>query len=160
MGSWTGTVPSFGVRAVPAADLQTMADILTAATGAWSSWSPTLTNLTLGNGTHSALYRQVGKTVDFIWSITLGSTSAVGTAPKFTLPVAPHASLVRTFPATVRLLDVSATFGIGLADFSGGTTIDLSYHTSTTAFAPITALAPWTWATGDIISAFGTYPTA
>src|SRR5690348_3539726 len=64
------------------------------ATAAWVAWVPTLTNLTLGNGTQVANYRQVGKTVDFIWTLLLGSTSAVGTVPSFTLPVAPSTNWI------------------------------------------------------------------
>lgn len=56
---------------------------------AWDSWTPTLTNLTIGNGTVTARYKQIGKTVFYRLVITLGSTSSMGTGPTFTLPVTP-----------------------------------------------------------------------
>lgn len=163
MGSWTGTVPSWGVREVPAADLQTMSDVLTALTSAWSTWSPTLTNLTVGSGTQNSTYRQLGNTVDFLWTFMFGAGSAVGTTPKFTLPVAPASTIGRLFPARVMLLDSSATFAQGIADHAGGagsTTIDLHYFSGATTFANITLSAPWTWANGDEMLVWGTYPTA
>lgn len=55
--------------------------------GAWASWTPTLTNITLGNGTVVAKYSQIGKTVRYKLSFTMGTTSAMGDVPKFTLPV-------------------------------------------------------------------------
>jgi hypothetical protein len=57
------------------------------ADGAWSTWTPTFTNLTVGNGTVVAKYKQIGtKTYAIKVWITLGSTSSVGTNPSFTLP--------------------------------------------------------------------------
>lgn len=67
---------------------------LTAGTGTgwtWQSFTPTLANLTLGNGTVTANYIQMGKTVICRIKFVLGNTSAVGTGPTFTLPVAANA---------------------------------------------------------------------
>ena len=113
MGSWTGTVPSHTAGAkLRASTLQTLDDIATALTSAWTTWSPTLANLTLGNAVQTARYRRLGQTVDWYWQFTLGTTSAVGTAPSFTLPVAP-ASTYGTggnsaFPGGVHLLQTGA----------------------------------------------------
>jgi hypothetical protein len=54
--------------------------------GDWTTWTPTLTNLTLGNGTVTARYRQIGKTIEAYFRFALGSTSAVGSGPTFSLP--------------------------------------------------------------------------
>ena len=43
--------------------------------GAWQTWTPTYNNLTVGNGTVTCGYKQIGKTVTFRWIFQLGSTS-------------------------------------------------------------------------------------
>lgn len=55
--------------------------------GSWTSWTPTWTNLTVGNGTVHAAYTQIGKTVHARYSIVFGTTSSVAGALSFTLPV-------------------------------------------------------------------------
>lgn len=55
--------------------------------GAWSTWVPTWTNLTVANGTVVARYKQVGKTVDGFISVLFGSSTAVSGATSFSLPV-------------------------------------------------------------------------
>lgn len=60
---------------------------LSNSTWAWQSWTPTWANFTIGNGTNACKYIQKGKTVFYRLVTTLGSTSSMGTAPTFTLPV-------------------------------------------------------------------------
>lgn len=52
----------------------------------WVSYTPTLTNLTLGNGTSSGYWRRVGDSIEINYSFKLGSTSSVGAAPTFSIP--------------------------------------------------------------------------
>lgn len=52
----------------------------------WQTYTPTLTNLTLGNGTQIAKYFRQGKRITVDWSLVLGTTSAVGSNPEITLP--------------------------------------------------------------------------
>jgi hypothetical protein len=54
---------------------------------AWTAWTPTWTNLTVGNGTVLAAYKQIGKVVFARYSIVFGSTSSISGAITFTLPV-------------------------------------------------------------------------
>jgi hypothetical protein len=61
---------------------------------AWPSWTPTLANLTKGNGTVLAKWADLGGLVFYRFKFTLGSTSAIAANPGFTLPVAPHADYV------------------------------------------------------------------
>lgn len=132
---------------------------------AWSSWTPTLTNLTQGNGTITAKYIQTGKTVHYRFKFVLGSTSAVGSGPTFTLPVAAHADYVAiqdvygsanmvdagTAAYVGRLRATSTTVGLLLAENAGGAlTVDNS----------VSSTVPFTWATGDSISVYGTYEAA
>lgn len=54
---------------------------------AWTSWTPTYTNLTIGNGTVVSTYLQVGKLVHFYWRFTVGSTSSSAVNMRVSLPV-------------------------------------------------------------------------
>jgi hypothetical protein len=82
----------------------------------------------------------------------------------FTLPAAP-ASYYSTggnaaFPGNVHLLDLSTADRQGMVKISSGSTVQLTYWNATPANASITATAPWTWGTGDTMTAYGTYETA
>lgn len=53
----------------------------------WQSWTPTWANLTIGNSVVDGKYTIIGKTVFWRLVVDLGTTSSVGSAPTFTLPV-------------------------------------------------------------------------
>lgn len=122
----------------------------------WTSWTPTWTNLTVGNGTVNAKYVQTGKTVQGSIRFNLGSTSAVSGSVTFTLPVTSVAltsASGRQPIGQVWIIDPSAQ-----AVFGGGTALD----TTTTAIAYVMGAAgtyinrtvlsstvPMTWTEGD-----------
>lgn len=63
------------------------------ATPSWTTWVPTYTNFTPGNGTLTyARYWQHGKLVVARFRFLLGSSSSVGTDPQISLPVNAHTS--------------------------------------------------------------------
>jgi len=171
MGVYTGTVPTFLAAELPSADKFTeLSNLGLALTGAWTTWSPTLSNLTLGNGPPVvAKYRQIGThgSVDYVFGFTLGSTSTVGTEPGFTLPVVPatspyvNATGVQTpvGMAYYRHASGSPASRIGVAVVFATSVASLRYnnHTTGDSLAQITATVPWTWATGDYLTGWGTY---
>lgn len=53
----------------------------------WSSWTPTYTNITVGNGTVTAKYIQIGKTVHGRFRLDCGSTTSIAANFRVTLPV-------------------------------------------------------------------------
>lgn len=59
---------------------------------AWTAWTPTFTNLTVGNGTSSFYYMQIGKTIHVRGRFILGTTSSVGTSINISIPVALNAN--------------------------------------------------------------------
>lgn len=69
------------------ADVRSQTSPSDAGSTAWQAYTPTYTNLTVGNGTHQSYFKQIGKTVVARIGFTLGSTSSMGTAPTFSLPV-------------------------------------------------------------------------
>ena len=128
-------------------------------TGAWQTWTPTYANVTVGNGTTVARYQQIGKTVSFEIRFTLGSTSAIGTTPSFTLPVTASLSAA-TYSALFG--DASATNHIGGVDCNTTTAFLYATNASTTyAFVSyLTATVPFTWTTSDYFVVRGTYEAA
>lgn len=162
MGTYTGTVPSFlAGELADATKLLEVTNFMTAATGAWTTWSPTLANLTLGNGTQIAKYRRLGNTVDFIWRFTLGSTSAVGTAPGFTLPVAASGDYTTYPPWFGMLADVSTSVRPpAVVNLSSSTTVIVQYFSSLNTVANLGAAVPFVWTTSDFLSVTASYYTA
>ncbi len=153
MGDWNGTVPNILAGDIPTGDdWKNVTDELTAISAAWTTWVPTLTNLTLGNGTVSGKYRRVGETGDLRFTFVLGSTSAVGTNPQFSLPFTLNSALSSSGlfligPATLVQSGVARRMGAIQADTA--TTVSFIQINATPAVASITATSPWTWATGD-----------
>lgn len=126
---------------------------------AWESWTPTLTNLTLGNGTMVAAFTRSGRLIHYRFSFVLGSTSAVGTSPRFSLPVAAAVAY-----GTQHILGDLALLDSGTAGFRGHVKRSSGTEDGVMQFldgngnvANITATAPFTWTTLDQLVATGFY---
>lgn len=131
---------------------------------AWTAWTPTFTNFTLGNGTVDAKYSRVGRSVWFRILVTLGSTSVMGSTPKFSLPVARHAGYAAT-----QVIGVASIGDFGTADFGAvlwafsATEAQLIVQSASGAYvtaAVVGATVPMTWTTSDSFNAFGMYEAA
>ena len=129
---------------------------------AWPTWTPTLTNLTLGNGVVTARRRVVGKTCDWRFKFKLGSTSAVGTGPAFTLPFTPHGSYAapEDLMGSALLLDAGTAQRFGSVRFLSGSTVEFVSYSTTGVVTAISATVPHTWAVNDTLAAFGTFELA
>lgn len=138
---------------------------LTSGTGtgwAWSAWTPTWSNLTVGNGTVTARYIQVGKTVFFRLYIVFGNTSAVTGDVQFSPPVAPttYALSGAAFNVVGRArFDITSAF-MGIVDIVDTThfrvlveKVDATYNLITS----LTSLIPATWTTGSVMQIQGVY---
>lgn len=94
------TAPSYTAgQVVTAAQLNALQDGIQAA---WDAYTPTLTNITLGNGTVAGRYLRVGKTVDVAITLTVGSTTSASGQLQFSVPVAAHAAAVASGAAVSR----------------------------------------------------------
>jgi hypothetical protein len=122
---------------------------------AWVAYTPTLINLTVGNGTVVARGKRIGKTIFFSFHFTLGSTSAVALSPQFTLPYTPRET-------TFRIPFTSHYYDAGVANYLGGALRDTPANPTrvtlvTAAGAPVAAGTPFAFGTGDQIFVTGTY---
>lgn len=163
----TGAVLANGVAVADISTAQTVTNktlstgtLVGAATtdisGAWASYTPTLTNITLGSGTLTGRYMQVGKTVHFSASFTLGTGSAIGSSAALSLPVAPQNANFR-LPFTAHYYDagVANYAGIAIKDTPADNRITFIYNNGI-----LTSTLPFTWGTGDAIFVTGTYEAA
>lgn len=124
---------------------------------AWSDYTPTFSNFTLGNGTVTGKYFRIGRLVHFIVQVTLGSTSSVSATGgiQASLPVA-YASTAR-FHGTARMA-VGSTF-MGTLIGSGGNAVMYVNNVSGTyeTVTLTTNAIPGTWATNHTFLMQGTY---
>jgi hypothetical protein len=122
--------------------------------GAWTSFTPTWTNLTVGNGTEVYKYMQVGKQLFARYKFTLGSTSSIGTNPNVTLPVNPASGAGGFLSYSVKFTDSGVGTFNGAVDEDSNKLYLASGVTSGTVLlgGTITATSPFTWTTGDSIS--------
>lgn len=134
---------------------------------AWQSWTPTWTNLTVGNGTLTAKHTRVGGTVIARLTLVLGSTSSVGTQPEFTLPVTaasyPLTATVVDPVGRVVILDAGTTTFYGSVLMASTTKCRLIVETANATYvsaADITSTVPMTWTTNDGLSVFVIYEAA
>ncbi len=132
---------------VDAADLNTIA-------GAWDAFTPTLTNITLGNGTATGYKKKVGRCVFFWVQVTFGSTTSVSAGGvRVDLPETAAAAGAGAFD--VSFFDDSA--GAATGYFTGGAIMETTYvalravGTAATygGLTGLTSTIPFTWATSD-----------
>lgn len=137
---------------------------LTAGTGtswAWQDWTPSYSNITVGNGTVVARYTQIGKTVHFYWKLTLGSSSSIGTAPTISLPVNQKNADEKINGIASYLDNGSAEYvGVPRNNTSDASTTRLAYTTTGAIYQNVTATAPFTFGNADRIEVVGTYEAA
>ena len=138
---------------VDAADLNTIA-------GAWDSFSVSFSNLTIGNGTATGFYKQIGRMVVYRVSVTFGSTTSVSGAVSINLPVTGAA--VQGVHQVVMIDDSTSTSYPGVVAPST-TAAQLRTINAAGTYATQVALSstvPFTWATSDIIRLSGVYEAA
>ena len=132
----------------------------------WITWTPTYTNLTIGNGTVTARYQQINKIVNFSFNLTFGSTTAITGGIRISFPVTAATSQAAW----------DAQIVIGYEDSNVGPYVGENWkrNTSTTSFSPViinasatyatntqlSSTVPFTWTTSDEIMIFGTYEAA
>ena len=127
---------------------------------AWTVYTPTLTNITLGNGILIGKYHRVGRTIHFRIKLTWGTTTSSSGNHIFRLPVAPHADYtINAHVANLTLHDSGTAVWNGTGFITSGSDFLASYK-SDTAATGVTATLPFTWTVNDQIFISGTYEAA
>jgi hypothetical protein len=118
---------------------------------AWTSFTPTFTNLTVGNGTLVGAYQQIGKTTLVRVKLTFGSTTSVAGVIQLTTPVSVNSAYAQY---TVLGGAAAVDSGTGVANanviFYGSGKVAMAYQANTTAaYSEWTTAVPFTWTTND-----------
>lgn len=134
---------------------------LNTATNAWTAFTPSWTNLTVGSGgTNSGYYCQIGKTVHLRVKVILGTSPSVG-AVDLTLPVAASSNYIEQQPiGNVVLRDTDGgIYVLGRLGRNG----NLYYSKVSSTVSILWNLGssePFTWAASDEIMITATYEAA
>ncbi len=162
MGVYTGsgpTDPVVGNKVSVTAFGVPTSDAVQALASAWSSYTPTITGFTLGNGTVAGAYTQVGKIGWFRASLTFGSTTAAASS-----------GCIFSLPFTVIAAMAGSSFTAGLSGGyvdtgTGAYTAHCRWESTTTAGLYIigtngvrtnfSTTSPFTWTTGDTLNIAG-----
>lgn len=144
MTTWTGTVPTIapGDTTTVPTNLAVYRDALKAVSEAWTDYTPTATNWTIGNGTLRFKYLRVNKLALVRIFFAAGSTTAyTGSGAVISLPFTIHATGEQGCRAKV--YDGTNSY-LGFAYVNpGGSTLNLFAPATSTS----TALGPMTSAT-------------
>lgn len=132
------------------------------ALGAWTAYTPTDANITVGNGTRTAAYRMIDpKTCHFRWSLGLGSTSAIGANAAVGLPFASVAFQSGHFQTvSACYLDSGSRNYLGMGRIQSSLQQAILVHTEAGGSGAVDATNPFTWTTSDQISVGGIYEIA
>jgi hypothetical protein len=122
----------------------------------WQDWSPTYSGISVGNGTVTAKYTQIGKTVIAYWELVCGTTTSIVSNATITLPVS----------ASTRHGSGYTKVGDGMVEDSGSALLQIEAYTlasasvaqirypsiathSGTVYVELTGTVPITEASGD-----------
>ena len=134
-------------------------EVLTAADmngiGEYTTYTPTWTNLTVGNGTVTFRYGRVQNFIHVIGHIVFGSTTSItGSGVQVSLPVTAE-SPTNLQPVGLNVLNSPTLqfFGFQRLDTTTSAAIRV-WNTSGTYLqsSSISATTPFTWATNDVIT--------
>jgi hypothetical protein len=125
---------------------------------AWTSYTPSLTALTLGNGTLTAKYQQIGKTIIASIYLLWGSTTSASGQWFISLPFA-NSTVNDTPIGSARFLDSGTQNYVGVALVSSTRIAPTILNVAGTypTFTTVTQTVPYTWATNDVLATVVVY---
>lgn len=125
--------------------------------GDWTAFTPTWTNLTVGNATQRFFYKVVGDELQIRGSLVLGSTSSVSGQIKMTIPTQFSVDISKLMLSayarvgTMTVYDgVSTSVGLVLMDNTSTSTVFFVQKDGVTVKDPLTNTS-YTWGTSDEI---------
>lgn len=122
---------------------------------AWTTYTPTNTNITLGNGTLVARYTRVGRTIHMMWDLLFGTTTAFAGAILVGIPF--QASASGLFSCSGSILDNGTqNYNVGGRITAGSNFI----RPETNGGGGIDSTTPFTWTNLDRLSFTATYEAA
>lgn len=159
--AWTAPKTDFDPGDVlTAAEMNAIGENLDAIGGAWTAYTPSWTNLTVGNATQASAYISAGSLHVVRILLTFGSTTSISGQPEFTLPngVSMSSAYVPTsLLGTGNAQDANAGIAYSLNIWRSSSTAArarfIAQQVATyVRDAAISSSVPMTWATSDILS--------
>jgi len=130
----------------------------------WSTWTPTWTNLTVGDGTQTARYIQIGKLVVASNRLVFGSTTAITGSISSSVPVAGSTTGNVIPVGQVSFGDTGTATHLGFIRMNTGATslgiFTLGVGGASPTVGLVSATAPFTWVATDTIEFQITYQAA
>jgi hypothetical protein len=129
----------------------------------WQAWTPTWTNVTVGDATITARYNQTGKTVFFRLYFKLGSTTSIGASFTFSLPIT-----MATYTG-VNQIGSGLVFDAGSGSYPIGCNVVSTTTAKATTFpanstylgmTDVSTDVPFTMASNDVLTIQGFYEVA
>jgi hypothetical protein len=128
----------------------------------WTSYTPTWTNITVGNGTNTGEYLRIGKMVIVKVSLTFGSTTSfTGSYVQVSLPF--NADTFYANNGGVIMFDVGSGVYNGFSWNTDATKMNIQAINTNNLYAlsaDIGSTIPFTWTTNDILTAQFIYEAA
>jgi len=154
---------------ITAATLNAISNELASYNAAWTSFTPSWANLTVGDGTNEAVYAAIGRTVIIRFALTFGSTTTM-TTPFIATPN--FRSNIRTSPARVanhiygyasfRDNSLGVVYPL-MVRYNGSNTFGFFALDASSTYATLTGMSatvPVAFAVNDILSGHIIYETA
>ena len=134
----------------------------------WRSWTPLLTNVTIGNGSIVGAQKQIGKTTFYRLKIIFGTTSSITGTIGFVPPVAPNSELYNAasegyIVGTAKYLDAATAAYHGFVYATQANSFTLTAQNTSGAYAAqatVNASTPFGWGNTDQIIIQGFYEGA
>lgn len=136
-----------------------------AVVGPWTTYSPTATNITVGNGSYTGKYRRVGDTMELAIDLLWGSTTSASGTMEFEIPsgftidtsAIPNATQSNTVLGVAEGFDSGANRYTGDVMYRDTNAVGIVSHNSGGVW---NATTPFTWATSDQASLIFRVPIA
>jgi hypothetical protein len=133
----------------------------------WTSYAPTLTNASIGNGTITTRYIQHGKTIFYRGTLIWGSTSSISGTITLSLPITMSSAITLS---GVEPIGFATLYDAAIAQYPAliygltSTTMGFQPFNATGTYAttsqPANATVPFAWNTSDGIEWNVTYQAA
>jgi hypothetical protein len=117
----------------------------------WTNYTPTWTNLTLGDGSQSGEYRYSQDQIRVRGTLIFGSTTAVTGTISLLIPNSATSAASGLSVGNLVLEDVGARLYVGQTLVATSSTAIAFYHSESGNGGAVNATAPFTWAVGDAI---------
>jgi hypothetical protein len=115
----------------------------------WTSYTPTWSNLTVGNGTQVGRYRYVNGSISFRGSLTFGTTTSVTGSFTGVIPNSETADAIESV-GTISVSDTGTANYVGVGYCNGTTGWTCRFNGSGNS-GLMNATNPMTWTTSDVI---------